>query len=121
MTTYGRFDLTDEQWTLIEPLLPPKKDKGRRPADRRKVLNGMLWILSTGAGWRDLPERYGPWKTVYGYFRRWRIDGTFDRIVAALQLRLDAQGYIDWQLWYIDGSVVRAHKAAAGAKKKAGA
>ncbi len=57
MTTYGRFDLTDERWARIEPLLPPPKRKGRRPADRRKMLNGILWILSTGAGWRDLPGK----------------------------------------------------------------
>ena len=114
-----RHELTLEQWTLIEPLLPPIASTGRRPKDRRLMLNGILWILRTGAPWRDMPERFGNWRTVYGYFQQWRADGTFDRILQALQVRLDRQGKIDWDLWCIDGSIVRAARAAAGASKKA--
>ena len=115
-----RHELTDEQWELIGPLLPPRTAKtGRPPRDPRVMLNGMLWILRTGAPWRDLPERYGPWKTVYHYFAKWRADGTFDRVLEALQIRLDRDGQIDWDLWCIDGSSVRAARAAAGAAKKA--
>jgi len=114
-----RHEVTDEQWTLLEPLLPTRQaTTGRRPRDSRQMLNGILWILRTGAPWRDLPERYGPWRTVYGYFRDWRDDGTFDRILEALQIRLDQDGNIDWDLWCIDGSTVRASRAAAGASKK---
>jgi len=80
--------------------------------------NGILWILRTGAPWRDLPKRFSPWRTVYGYFQRWRADGTFDRILGALQIRLDRDGKIDWDLWCIDGSSVRASRAAVGASKK---
>jgi hypothetical protein len=65
-----RHELTDESWAVIEPLLAPPR-MGRPVPDRRQVVNGILWKLSTGAAWRDLPERYGPWKTVYGRFRRW--------------------------------------------------
>lgn len=115
-----RHELTDEQWELIEPILPVQRrgGRGRPPRDQRKMLNGMMWILRTGAPWRDLPERLGPWQTVYHYFNRWREDGVFDRILEALQVRLDANGSIDWDLWCIDGSSIRASRAAAGASKK---
>ncbi len=118
-----RHELTDEQWELIEPILPQQRRGGRgRPAsDQRKMLNGMLWILRTGAPWRDLPERLGPWQTVYHYFSCWRGDGVFDRILESLQIRLDANGSINWDLWCIDGSSIRASRAAAGASKKVSA
>jgi transposase len=82
------------------------------------MINAMMWILRTGAPWRDLPERFGPWQTAYHYFNQWRKAGVFDRILAALQIRLDAEGRIDWDLWCVDGSSIRAAKAAAGASKK---
>ncbi|SDM77559.1 Putative transposase of IS4/5 family [Catalinimonas alkaloidigena] len=83
----------------------------------------MLWVLSTGAPWRDLPLRYDPWKMIYDRFRHYRIDGLFDRILERLQIQLDEEGYIDWQLWMaaaaaVDSTVIRAHKSAAGANKK---
>ena len=115
-----RHELTDEQWDLIEPILPAQRHggRGRPPSDQRKMLNSMMWILRTGAPWRDLPERLGPWQTAYHYFNRWREDGIFDRILETLQVRLDANGSIDWDLWCIDGSSIRASRAAAGASKK---
>lgn len=113
-----RHELTSEQWELIEELLPPPASTGRPPKDRRLMLNGILWILRTGAPWRDIPERFGRWRTVYGYFQQWRADGTFDRILEAMQIRLDREGKIDWDLWCIDGSSVRAARAAGGASKK---
>ena len=113
-----RHELTSEQWELIQPLLSPAASTGRPSKDRRVMLSGILWILRTGAPWRDLPERFGPWRTVYGYFQQWRADGTFDRILEALQIRLDREGKIDWDLWCIDGSNVRAARAAGGASKK---
>jgi transposase len=82
------------------------------------MLNGIFWILGTGAPWRDLPERYRPWQTVYDHFRKWRKSGVFDDILEALQVKLDNNGYIDWELWCVDGSSVRAARAAAGADKK---
>jgi len=114
-----RHELTDEQWELIESVLPKRTaTTGRRPRDQRQMLNGILWVLRTGAPWRDLPERFGPWQTVYDYYRHWRDDGTFDRVLQKLQIRLDREGKIDWDLWCIDGSSVRASRAAAGASKK---
>lgn len=112
-----RHEVSDAEWALLKELLPTRKGPGRPPADARMVLNGMFWILNTGAPWRDLPERYGPWRTVYDRFNLWSRDGTLDRILAKLQLRLDAEGRIDWDVFCIDGSVVRASRAAAGAKK----
>ena len=89
------------------------------PACDPEMLDGILWILRTGAPWRDLPrERFGPWKTVYDYFSNWRKSGVFDRILKALQIRLDRDGRIDWDLWCIDGSNARAARCAAGADKK---
>ena len=83
------------------------------------MLDGIMWILRTGAPWRDLPERFGPYQTVYDYYSNWRESGVFDRVLEALQVRLDREGKIDWDLWCIDGSHVRAARCAAGAGKKA--
>jgi len=114
-----RHELTDEQWNLIEPLIPQRKARtGRPPNDRRQMLNGIVWVLCTGAPWRDLPERFGPWQTVYDHFLKWRKSGVFAAIIDALQVKLDDQGLIDWELWCVDGASVRAARAAAGADKK---
>ena len=114
-----RHELMDEQWALIEPLVPSSKACTGRPArDRRILLNGIFWILHTGAPWRDLPERFGPWQTVYHHFAKWRREGVFAEIIEALQITLDQRGLIDWDLWCIDGANVRAARAAAGADKK---
>lgn len=115
-----RHELTDEQWELVEPLLRRKRARtGRRPKDPRLMLNGIFWILGTGAPWRDLPERFGSCKTVHRHFTNWRRTGVFTKIIEALQVKLDAQGLIDWELWCVDGASVRAARAAGGAAKKA--
>lgn len=112
-----RFELTDEQWKMIEPVLP-KQARGGRWNDHRRTLDGMLWVLRCGSPWRDMPERYGSWKTVYSRFRRWTDDGTLDKILARLRARIDHDGLIDWdtqhQVGCVDGSNIRASKAAAG-------
>src|SRR5438046_6445056 len=114
-----RHELTDEQWELVEPLISGKPARtGRTPRDRRVMLNGIFWILGTGAPWRDLPDRFGPWQTVYDHFARWRRAGVFGRVIEVLQVRLDQRGLIDWELWCVDGASVRAARAAAGANKK---
>jgi transposase len=84
------------------------------------VLNGILWVQRTGAPWRDMPERYGPVSTAHDRFRRWQKDGTWQRIVDALEALARRLGRIDFDFAALDGSTVRAHKAAAGAEKKAG-
>jgi transposase len=114
-----RYELTDEAWERIEPLLPRQR-RGGRWADHRTVLNGMFWVLNSGAQWRDMPERYGSWETVYGRYRRWTREGLFDRILQRLHVSLDEDGRIDWSVFDVDGSNVRAHRSAAGASKKTG-
>ena len=115
-----RYELTDEQWAVIEPLLP-KATTGRPLIVPREMLNAMFWVLRSGAPWRDLPERFGPWQTVYHHFNSWRRRGVFGRILEALQVRLDAEGHIDWDLWCVDGTMVRASRSATGAGKKGAA
>jgi transposase len=116
-----RHELTDPQWEQLAPLLPPERPTTGRPNhDHRTILNGILWRLRTGVPWRDLPERYGPWQTVYSRFRRWQAAGVWQRVLAAVQAAADARGQLDWTLQFVDGSVIRAHQHAAGARKKGG-
>jgi transposase len=112
-----RGELTAIQWERLSPLLPPEKPAVGKPNnDHRTIIDGILWRLRTGAPWRDLPERYGPWSTVYSRLRRWRLAGIWDRIFAAVQERADAAGEVDWSAHFMDGTGIRAHQHAAGAK-----
>ena len=114
----NRGDLTNEQWERLQPFLPPQKPRTGRPAlDHRTVLNGILWVLRTGAPWRDLPERYGKWTTAYSRFQRWRKAGVWDRILKDVQALMDQDGNVDWEIHFVDSTIVRAHQHAAGAKK----
>lgn len=113
-----RHELSDRQWEQIAPFFPTNGKRGGQWKDHRLLLNGILWILATGAAWRDLPERFGPWGTVYDRLRKWSRNGLWERILQRLQVQRQADGKIDWDLFLIEGSVVRAHKAAAGARKK---
>ena len=101
-----RHELTDDHWERLIPLLPPQRPNNGRPAkDHRIIINGILWVLKTGAPWRDLPERYRPWQTVYSRIRRWQQAGVLARILAALQRDADAAGQIDWHIhpgWLLD-------------------
>lgn len=100
------------------PLLPPQRPiTGRPNHDHRLIINAISWRYATGSPWRDLPERYGLWETVYSRFRRWQEAGVWDRVLAALQAEAASDGRLDWTLHVVDGSVVRAHQHAAGAKK----
>lgn len=112
-----RGELTDQEWERLKPHLPPEKPETGRPnVDHRQIINGILWRERTGAPWRDLPERYGPWSTVYSRFWRWREAGIWDRIFAAVQQQADEAGAVDWSIHFVEGSVIRAHQHAAGAK-----
>lgn len=113
-----REELSDRRWEELRPLLPPQKPRTGRPNnDHRTVLSGMLWILRTGAPWRDLPARFGAWATVASRFYRWRKAGLWPRILERLQQHRDRAGRVDWSLHFVDGTVVRAHQHAAGAKR----
>jgi len=114
-----RHELTDEQWVRVEPLLPQPK-RGFAPHDRRRLVNGILWLHATGVPWRDLPERYGPWQTVASQFYRWVHAGVWDHLLAALQQQGDAAGHLDWSAHFVDGTVIRAHQHAAGARRVKG-
>lgn len=116
-----RHELSDEEYALIAPLLLTNSGKTGHPwGAHRPILNGIFWRLATGAAWRDIPERYGPWQTIYDRYVWWRRTGLWDQIVDALQLKLDEHGLIDWDQWSVDGSIGRAHRAAAGAPTKKG-
>jgi transposase len=113
-----RYELTDRQWQRLAPLLPPQRPRTGRPNhDHRTILDGILWVLRTGAPWRDVPERYGPRGTVSSRFYRWRQSGVWQRVLEALQTEADAAGQFDWDLHFVDSSVVRAHQHAAGARR----
>ena len=115
-----RYELPDQQWARFEPFLPHRTHRGKAGHpfnDHCRIIKGILWILHTGAPWRDLPARYGPWETVYYRFNRWRHDGTWVRIVTAMLDQLDDLGKLDHELWCIDGTIIRASRAAAGARR----
>src|SRR3712207_1546208 len=113
----SRSDLTDSEWEQLAPLLPPQKPwTGRPNHDHRRIIKGILWLLRTGAPWRDLPARYGKRSTVSTRLYRWREAGIWDRILAAIQKDADAAGLLDWRTHYVDSTVIRAHQHAAGAK-----
>jgi transposase len=118
MAGVKRYELTDAQWRRLEPLLPPERPRTGRPNhDHRTILNGIPWVLRTGAPWRDLPERYGPVGTVSSRFYRWRGSGVWQRALETLQAQADAAGLFDRDLHVVDASVVRAHQHAAGARR----
>lgn len=114
----GRYELYEQQWQLIKDIVSPSQTMGRPRRDDRQMLNGIFWVLCSGAKWRDLPERYGPWSTVYARFRQWRDDGTFEAVLSRLQLQLREDGLIDLETWMIDSTAVRATRASAGGGKK---
>ena len=108
-----RYEISDEDYRRIEPLLSGKPgDPGRNAADNRRFINAVLWIARTGAPWPDLPERFGPYDTVYQRFNRWAKRGRWAALFEALQ-----EPDVEWLL--LDSSVIRAHQHAAGAKKGA--
>ena len=106
----GRYELTDREWKAIEPHLP-NKPRGVPRVDDRRVLNGIFWVLRSGAPWADLPERYGPRTTVYNRFNRWRKAGVWDRLMDAIVAAHDGE------VQMIDTSIVRVHQQGATAKR----
>ncbi|MEU6557407.1 IS5 family transposase [Streptomyces sp. NPDC046915] len=109
-----RHELTDQEWELLAPLIP-RAATGRPRMEDRQVVNG----IRTGISWRDLPERYGSWQTVYTRFRRYALDGVFTRALQQIQARADAAGDVD-RLVQIDSTIVRAHQHAAVTGRKKG-
>ncbi len=118
-------DLTDEQWTIVEPLLPkPAKradGKGRPRVDNRAILNGILWVMRTGAPWHDMPNRYPPYQTCHRRFQEWVQAGTFESILRQLVQDVKERGDLDLTKCFIDGTFVMAKKGAQGWEKPSGA
>ncbi|GIH62799.1 transposase [Microbispora siamensis] len=113
-----RFDLTDAQWAVLEPLLPAPKRSGRPSLfSKRQLIDGIRWRVRSGAPWRDVPDCYGSWSAVYALFRRYQRDGTWQQILTALQALADAAGRITWDV-SVDSTIARAHQHAAGARKR---
>ena len=103
--------LSDEQWSRIEPLIAGKKgDRGRTGKNNRLFVDGVFWIMRTGAPWRSLPEKFGKWNTVFKRFERWARKGVWERILKTLSKDADTE----WLM--MDSTIVRAHQNAAGAK-----
>ncbi len=113
-----RHKLTDDQWDCIKDFFPLPAKTGRPPSDPRRMVNAILWILRTGAPWRDLPERYGPYTTAWDHFDKWNADGTLARILEVLRAAFIEAGEIDNGLWCLDGTIVRAARCANGGGKK---
>lgn len=111
-----REEISDEQWTRLEPLLPPLVGLGRPYLAHRPVISGIIWVLRTGAPWRDVPARFGKWTTLSSRFRRWVATGIWQAIWTELQRQADCSGQLDWSMHFVDGTVVRAHQCAAGAR-----
>lgn len=125
----ARGDLTDQAWQRIEPHLPPQNPKrpGGRYREHRQVIDGILWTIRTGrtgAPWRDLPERYGPWQTCYDRFCRWQKDGTWQKVLQAQQGQAEsgrlpggAVEAVGWDGCAADSTSIRVHPHGAGARK----
>ena len=116
--TSPKYVLSDDQWDKIKGLLPANGKRGGQWKDHRLMIDGVLWALSDGGRWRNVPERFGPWQSVYDRFRSWTRRGLWDRILRHLQARKMNSDEIDWQLFAVDGTVIRAHQSAAGASEK---
>ena len=118
-------DLTDAQWAFIEPMLPklPRRTDGRgRPwRDSRQVLNGILWVLRTGAPWSEMPDRYPPYQTCHRRFQQWRGAGVMDRLLEALARELEGRGEIDMRECFVDGSFSAAKRGVPELGKPSGA
>src|ERR1700740_2711739 len=121
---HARGEVSDEEWALLEPYLrfAQRADgRGRPPADTRAVLNGVLWILRTGAQWRECPKRSPPYQTVHGRFQQWVRSGQLEKALGALAERLHERGLLDLKEGLIDGSFASAKKGASPSEKPSGA
>jgi transposase len=111
----GRWELSEEQWRVVEPILRPKQrpdGKGRPPADTRSVLHGVLWILGTGAQWREMPKKYPPYQTCHRRFQQWVQTGKLEKVLRKLAQRLRAEGRLNLEEAFIDATFVAAKKGA---------
>lgn len=111
--------ISDEVWELIGPLFPPAKSTGRPPVDRRMVVEATAWRFRTGSPWRDLPERFGNWNTIYKNFDRWSDAGVWAQVLQAVQAMAQRSGELDW-IASIDSTIVRVHQHGANLSRTTG-
>jgi transposase len=114
-------ELTDEQWSNLAPLLPPRRPRGRPRADDRKTLNGILFVLRTGCRWEDVPREYGSPTTCWRRLKAWEEDGTWEKVWRGLLTLLDERENLDWDRAFLDGSFIPAKKGDAGSVRQSGA
>jgi transposase len=117
MTT--RVEITDEQWAVLAPLFPSPKGRGRPPMDMRKTVEGIAWRFRTGAPWRELPERFGHWNSIYQRFCGWSADGTWARLLATVQGAAAARGELAWTV-SVDSTTTRVHQHGATLSRHTG-
>jgi transposase len=109
----ARFDVTNAEWALVEPFVPVAAT-GPLPRRTRELFNGVLWRFRNGTGWREVPERYGPWSTVYSRFRAWALAGVFEALMDGLIAEAAARGQVGLELVSVDSTIVRAHHESSG-------
>ncbi len=105
----ARQEITDEQWSVLAPLFPTAKGRGRPPMDMRSTVEGIAWRFRTGAPWRDVPERFGNWNSIYQRFSDWSADGTWERLLDAVQTEAAAAGEVQWTV-SVDSTITRVHQ-----------
>jgi len=104
-----RQEIPDETWAVLEPLFPKPKGRGRPMMDMRRTVEGIAWRFGTGAPWRDMPERFGHWNSIYQRFSDWSADGTWARVLATVQASSAAAGDVDWTV-SVDSTITRVHQ-----------
>jgi len=104
-----RQEISDESWAVLEPLFPVWKGNGRPIVDMRRTVEGVAWRFRTGAPWRDVPERFGNWNSIYGRFSAWSKDGTWSRVLATVQANSQRRGDLDWTV-SVDSTITRVHQ-----------
>jgi len=114
-----RQEITDEQWTVLAPLFPAPKGRGRPPMDMRKTVEGIAWRFRTGAPWRDIPERFGQWNSIYQRLSGWSRDGTWDKLLATVQGASSAKAEVEWTV-SVDSTITRVHQHGATLSRDTG-
>lgn len=112
-------EVSDEVWSVVEPLLPPVRGRGRPWSDHRLAVEGMVWKYRTGSPWREVPARFGRWNSIYKRFIRWAGDGTWSAVLSEVQKQSDAAGKLDWVV-SIDSTITRVHQHGATLPRSTG-
>ncbi len=115
----ARQEISDQTWAVLEPLFPTPKATGRPMMNMRSTVEGIAWRFRTGAPWRDVPERFGQWNSIYQRFSDWSVDGTWARVLATVQTSSAASGEVDWSV-SVDSTITRVHQHGASLTRDTG-